>query len=121
MNKNTDVPTVRYWVRWVVGVIVAVSITLFIGNYISRDNLVDGCLRGSEFKNVNALAWEEASRARRSDGDTETAQFYDSVAESIRKTIPVSEDNVSLLRGATKAERAEGCDSAYPPLLPFVE
>ena len=109
------------WIRFVVGLVVGVALAVFISYYILRDNLIASCIRGSEFKVVEARVWEKASAQRAEDGDEDTAKFYAETARHIRFTIPVSPRDRSVPRGEIAANRVGGCEDSYPAPLPFVE
>ena len=112
--------------------IVAIVIAVMASLYIARDNLISGCIRTSDFKNTEALAWETAASQRQADADNatgadkekleSTALSYRNTAFDIRLTIPVAKDpELSTPRGALKSDRAQGCREAFPPPIPFVD
>jgi hypothetical protein len=109
------------WTRWVLGVVVAICVAVFISFSILQDDLLAGCERTSDFKVLNARNWEGASAVRRDQGDIATANLYKSNARRMRQTIPVDPPDNSAHRGDRRSSRVAGCENAYPPPIPWIE
>lgn len=122
------------WLRWVIGVIVAIAVAVMIATYIQRDNLIAGCLRNSDSRLIDAQFYESAatkneSVARSTSDDNErianlkAAGEYRVLAVAKRKLIPMpSGKRVDPnTRGDNHGDVTAGCHDAYPAPIPGVE
>ena len=109
------------WVRWVFGVTVAVAISAFLAGSITRDNQIADCIRASQFRIIDARAWEKAAEQHAKDGDAETARYFRSTAKQIRDTVVLGGDKQAQKgrRGDDPRSRERGCQRGFPPPFPF--
>lgn len=75
------------WIRWVIGLILGVSIAYVLTVYYVRDGQLNSCHLGNRFRAATVGFMEEASKARARSGDKDVAADYARRAKIMRHAI----------------------------------